>query len=199
MKKLLCILIVSCAIDGCNNPVDINKNESIKEAQIKYNKQKEDFISKFKLDSIEKKNNTLYPISGKIKYKKMWCGGVQIRAFDHTYDTKPYANKTLLIINGIVNSDTCIRVKELKTNAKGEFDFEIKSGIYGLIVEEWKQGKFKKPAGEYEDINCLRKEYKKPDLIIRVKNEPINNLSYTVIGYCNGGNPCNPMAGTGLP
>ena len=200
MNKIFYLIIFSLTIISCNSPVVIDKNGNTSINATDLKKQKEDSISKHKQDSINKIINTLYKVQGKVMHRIMWCGGVQISPSDNSYKSKPFNNKKIFVIEGTVNSDTCKRVKELTTNAKGEFEFEIKSGQYGIIIEDWKQKKLIKPVGDDEEFKiCMRKKYKEPDIKINVKNEPLSNLSYTVIGYCSGGNPCNPNGGTGRP
>lgn len=174
---------------GCNNQ-SVNENKA------------EGSNAKLRPDSINIRRNILYQISGTILYRKMWCGGVQIRAYDNSYKSKPFNNKKIQIIRGTVNSDTCTKIKELYTNAKGEFTFELSSGIYGIIVEDWKQVKFNPPSNTEDDRylkKCLEEKYKQADIIIKLIDAPISKLVYTVIGYCSGGNPCNPNQGNNRP
>ena len=202
MKKSVCIFALVFATIGCNNLNSTDNSSAVKEEQINIDKEKEDSIAKYKLDSIKIKENKLYQVSGKILYRKMWCGGVQIRLGDNSYKAKPFINKKIFIINGNINSDTCKRLNELSTDSKGDFTFNTKPGQYGIIIENWKQVMFKQPVELIDDVQtmvCLKKEYKKPDLVIQVTDKPISNLKYTVIGYCSGGNPCNPNQGNNRP
>jgi hypothetical protein len=185
MKKLLCILIISLASIACNRPA--NKAEA--PAGLR--------SGAYKVSRIEQ-----YRISGTVLYQRMWCGGVQIRPGDNSYKLKPYAQRKLLLIKGMVNSDTCIRLKEIITNAKGEFSFEAGPGPYGIVIEDWKQHPFSVPAGSSYDkeiMACMRNHYKTPDLSVQVTNKAVGNLTYTVIGYCSGGNVCQPRVGGGRP
>ena len=191
MKTLLYILALVLLTFGCNNK-NPNEKPHIALKDTTY----------LKLQVKDSTNDKLYEISGTILYKKTWCGGVQINPHDNTYKLNPYNNKKILLIKGTLNSDTCTIVEELITNAKAEFKFDVKSGDYGIIIEEGKQVKFKLPAYNFENIGmikCLKKEYKKPDLIVKVTDKSIEKLKYTVIGYCSGGNICNPCGGTGRP
>ena len=202
MKKILCIFTIAVAIIGCNNNNLKDNSSALKEEYVNIEKKKEDSIAKYKLDSIEIEKNTLYQISGTVLYRKMWCGGVQVRPNDNSYKSKPMINKKIVIINGTINSDTCRKLEELRTNSKGEFMFKAKSGQYGIIIEDWKQVKFIPSVYLNDDVQtmaCLKKEYKKPDLIIQVIDKPVTKLNYTVIGYCSGGNPCNPNEGNNRP
>ncbi|MCX6257878.1 MAG: hypothetical protein NTW49_08295 [Bacteroidia bacterium] len=194
---LLYILIITLLSLGCNNQNINVKQVSTKTDTIDIKNQKTDNFPQSEFDSIDAKTNAMYQISGKILYKKIWCGGVQVGP--EFYKIRPFINKKILIINGSINSDTCRRITELRTNAKGEFNFEVKPGLYGLIAENWKQVKFKQPVCESWELACLRKAYKKPDILIRVTDKPVSKLSYTVIVYCSGGNPCNPLRGADRP
>ena len=202
MKKLLSILALLIAITGCNNHNQDGNSPASKEEMISIKKKKDDSIAKHKLDSIEVEKNKLYEVSGKVLYRKMWCGGVQIRANDNSYKSTPFINKKIVVIHGDINSDTCKRIMELRTDSKGEFEFSAKAGKYGIVIEDWKQVKFVPSVDLNDDVQtmqCLKDEYKKPDLVIQVINKAVSNLSYTVIGYCSGGNPCNPNMGNNRP
>ncbi len=195
------LLLFTLIIFGCNQPKTNNQDSPLSEITYK-DKQHSDSIAKHKADSIEANKTPLYQVSGKIWFRQMWCGGVQIRPDDDGYKSKPYRNKKIVVINGNINSDTCKRLQQLQTNNKGEFMFEVKPGLYGIIVEDWKQVKFNVPNnaedGNYTR-NCLRKEYKKPDIIVNITDKAVSNLSYTVIVYCSGGNICNPNMGNNRP
>ena len=126
----------------------------------------------------------------------------EIKANDNSYKSTPFINKKIVVIHGDINSDTCKRIMELRTDSKGEFEFSAKAGKYGIVIEDWKQVKFVPSVDLNDDVQtmqCLKDEYKKPDLVIQVINKAVSNLSYTVIGYCSGGNPCNPSMGNNRP
>jgi len=197
MKKLIGILFITFITSGCSHNRTISEQ---KPADREKNRQ--DSISKHKADSLEIIKNKTYQVSGIVFYRKMWCGGVQINPKDNSYKSKPFANKKIVVIKGIVNSDTSTRLQELKTNAKGEFTFDAKAGQYGIIIEDWKQVKFNMRDNDPENsemISCLRKKHKEPDLIVKITDKPVEKLVYTVIGYCNGGNVCNPNGGNNRP
>jgi len=200
IKKLMHLLIIAMLlISACNNPniQAIDKADSLKIVKIK-----EDSIAKHKSDSIELLKSAVYQVSGRVLFEQMWCGGVQLSAEQVAHKTQYYRNKKLIVIKGDVNSDTCRRVKELETDAKGEFAFEVAAGMYGIVIEEWKQVKFNRHSNDIGDkmiIACLREKYKEPDLIIHMVDQPISKLKYTVIGYCSGGNVCNPNGGNNRP
>ena len=83
LKKLLYFLIMAFAASACNyqNAADkkIAKEQEIAQIQ----KRKADSISKVRLDSTNAILNAQYPVSGKVLYRKMWCGGVQIKPGDN--------------------------------------------------------------------------------------------------------------------
>ena len=194
MKKAIYLIALVIWAIACNNKNNDVKHDTI-HLETKQNK-------KLIQDSIKSHTNKFYQVSGIIMHKKTWCGGVQIKPNDNTYKIKPFNKKKIYVIKGLINSDTCKIVKEIYTNSKGAFSFDIESGDYGIIIEDWKQTKFRLPTYNFESmgmIKCLKKEYKKPDIKLKVTNKPISNLSYTIIEYCTGGNVCNPCGGTGRP
>jgi hypothetical protein len=200
MKKLFyCIFVVILLATACNYS---NNQATQKQDSIIIEKKKEDSIAKHRADSIELIKATLYQVSGQVLFEQKWCGGVQRSLEDERHKTQYYKNKKLVVIKGKVNSDTCIRVKELMTDTKGEFAFEVKAGTYGIIIEDWKKVKFTRHSddiGDKQIIACLKEKYKEPDLIVEVIDKPVNKLKYTVIGYCSGGNVCNPNGGNNRP
>jgi hypothetical protein len=153
----------------------------------------------FFLVAVKAQKNEKYQVCGTLFYSPPHCGGAAIRTEDISKD-QPFAGRKIIIIEGNVNSERCKKVAEIITNEKGEFSIDLPSGKYGLIIEDWKQVKLFKPQEQEDkwtawDLDCLQKEYAKPDLLIKVSQQQINNLVYTVYGHCSWSFPCKTYTG----
>jgi len=151
------------------------------------------------LNALQAQKSKKYQVSGTLYYSSPHCGGAAIRPEDISKN-QPLAGRKIVVIKGNVNSEGCKKVAEIITNEKGEFTIDLPSGKYSLIIEDWKQVKLFKPQDHEDkwsswDLDCLQKEYARPDLLLKVSHKQINNLVYTVYGHCSWSFPCKTYSG----
>jgi hypothetical protein len=111
-----------------------------------------------------------------------YCGGARPTPEMEAQQKIPvaYANKKLICISATHKIDT------LTTDVKGYLITNLTIGTYNFF-EPWKYYK-KNPTDENENninMDCLSKEWTKPDLIITVskKIKLINNIEYKICPY----------------
>jgi hypothetical protein len=117
-----------------------------------------------------------------------YCGGAAPtqEMMDESQKPKPYANKKLYVYkNGrCLDSST--------SNDLGVFSVQLNSGVYQLY-EPWKHfktGPYGDAKSEYDPV-CLKKEWTKADVSIRVKKGKKSIMSnMTSVGLCQWQYPC---------
>ena len=139
-----------------------------------------------------------YTVSGKVTRTSSYCGGAapSEEILAGYANPSPYSGKTFYVRKGNTNDIKKAVVLKFKADSSGSFSFQLSPGIYSIIQEEQVKALALKKYSSTEfiqvDQSCLKSWWKKPYMILTIKDKDIVDLNFNFYHACfiSGDIPC---------
>lgn len=117
----------------------------------------------------------VYHVSGKVTRSFSYCGGANPpkEVLKNLTMPVPYPNKKFHVRKGKINSLDAGIVKSFISDSLGLFSFDVPPGTYAIILDEQLEAlrvnRWERPTLQIDE-KCLKEWWKKPYMIVEVKN-----------------------------